>query len=184
MAETRIGAGGRRGWALLVAGMCALGVLEALVLHLIGSNYLPSGVSLALDAVVAVLTVGFLIAVASPLWSSHRVRAGELRVRFGWLTTVNIALSLIQAVTPYRSTPQRPAELGLDFEEDSATLSAFRSPSSPLVRIELTEPVAARTQGLKRVRAKVIRISVDDAELLTEAIERASSGRDNRVDEL
>ncbi|MEV6278414.1 hypothetical protein [Nocardia sp. NPDC051832] len=168
--QLRIGMGRRGGWLALVGGIAAFGVLEAVVLHLIVEAVAPRSVVLVVDVVAGSLTLLFVVAVASPTWSVHRVTAGALRARFGWLAAANVPLSAIASVTPYQPTVRRPAQLGLDFDEDTGLLSLIRSPSSPLLRVELTTAVAARTQLLQRVSARALLLSTDDPERLRAAL--------------
>ncbi|MFI9504394.1 hypothetical protein [Nocardia sp. NPDC052566] len=169
----RVGSGKRGGWAALVAGIVAFGVLEAAVLHFLAAAVLPRDAALVADVVIGALTVLFVLAIATPLWSSHRVTRRELRLRFGWLAAMDIPLDAIREVAAHRTTVRRPAELGLDFDDESAELALIRSPSSPLLRITLAAPVPARTRGWRRVDAGSVVLSTDDAEQLPAAIARA-----------
>ncbi len=162
--------GRRGGWLALVVGIAAFGLLEAVVLHLIVKAVAPQPIVLLVDVVVGALTALFVIAVASPSWSVHRVTRDALRARFGWLAAANVPLAVIASVTPYQPSLRRPAQLGLDFDEDTAMLSLIRSPSSPLLRVDLTTAIAARTQLLRRVSARALLLSTDDPERLRAAL--------------
>ncbi|UGT43993.1 hypothetical protein LTV02_11665 [Nocardia yamanashiensis] len=162
--SARIGLGGRAGWNALVAGMAGLGVLEAAILHFAGTALLPSMAAHLLDLVVGVLTLAFLLAAASPLWTRIRIDDTTIHARFGWLGSLDIARAEVSAVGPHRATPQRPAQLGMDFDAESGLLSWVRSPTSPLVRIDFDVSLPARTQGWKRIEARSLLLSVDDAD--------------------
>lgn len=154
---------GRRGaWAALLAGVGALGVVEFSVLHLLANGLLPRPAAFIIDLVVGIPTAALLLAVASPLWSTHRLDRTHLRLRFGWLAAIDIPLPLIADATTYRPPVQHPAQTGLDFDEASARWTAIRSPSSALARVDLTEPIPARTQGWRRVTPRSFVVSVDD----------------------
>ncbi|MGX1810119.1 hypothetical protein ACWIGI_30765 [Nocardia sp. NPDC055321] len=169
MGATRIGLGGRSGWSALVAGLCVLGVLEAVVLHFLVTALLPEVVARVVDIVVGAATLVLLAAVASPLWSGVRVTDALLRVRFGWLAALDIPLTSITAIAQFTPPARDPAELGLAVDEDSGHLTVIRSPSSPLLRIEFTPPVPARTLAFRRVRATSLTLSVTDPDSLRAA---------------
>ncbi|RDI54213.1 hypothetical protein [Nocardia mexicana] len=171
---TRIGLGHRGGWAALAAGVVVLGLLEAAVLHFLATAYLPPAPATAVDAVAAAFTLLVIAALVSPLWGSFRLDSTTLRLRFGWLASVDIPLSAVVNIRPYKADLRNPAQLGLDFDEESALLTVVRAPSSPLVRIELATEVPARTQGWKRVRARTILASTDDADVLCRRVNEAS----------
>ncbi|WP_157172447.1 hypothetical protein [Nocardia pneumoniae] len=120
-------------------------------MHFLAHAFLPPAPALAVDAIAAAFTLLVIAAFASPLWGSFRLDSTTLRLRFGWLAAVDITLSGIDTIRPHKADIRDPAELGLDFDRESALLTVVRSPSSPLVRIELTAEVAARTQGCKHV---------------------------------
>lgn len=145
-------------------------MLESAVVHFVGLRLLGSSAVLIVDAVVGVLTLLFLLAMASPLWSRIRVDERVLQVRFGWLAAITVPLDLIGDLQPYHPDVYHPVGLGLDFDTGSATLSLTRSSTSPLVRVELTEEVAGRTQGWRRVRARSIVVSTDDPDRLIQTI--------------
>ncbi|MFF2550062.1 hypothetical protein ACFVUS_03635 [Nocardia sp. NPDC058058] len=168
--SSRIGMGARTGWWAVVAGMTVIGVLEAVVLHFLATALLPAVVARIVDAVVGGATALLLIAVASPLWSAIRVDAARVRARFGWLAAVDIPRREIDAVECFRPPPQRPAELGLDFDPESGLLSFLRSPGSPLVRIDFRDELPARTHGIRTVRARAVLLSTADAERLLAAL--------------
>ncbi|QLY33407.1 hypothetical protein H0264_15275 [Nocardia huaxiensis] len=169
----RMGLGRSGGWWGLAAGIVLLGILEAAVLHFLARALLPHPAALVVDVVAGSLTLLLVAAFLSPLWGSYRLTPRVLRLRFGWLAAVDIPLSAIADIRPHRADPRRPAELGLDFDHDSGLLSVIRSPSAPLVRIELNTEVEARTQGWKRVRARAILASADNADSLCEAVTEA-----------
>lgn len=171
----RLGLGRRGAWAALLAGVGGLGVVEFSVLHLLANGLLPSTVALIIDLVVGIPTAALIVAVASPLWSTHRLDRTELHLRFGWLAAIDIPLNLIEAAAVYRPPVQHPAQTGLDFDEKSSRWTAIRSPSSALVRIDLTEPIPARTQGWRRVSARSVVISVDNAEDFCSAVDSVRS---------
>ncbi|MFC9437752.1 hypothetical protein [Nocardia sp. NPDC057030] len=175
VSPVRMGSGRRGAWAALLAGVGALGVVEFSVLHLLANGLLPSTVAFVIDLVVGIPTAALIVAIASPLWSTHRLDRTGLHLRFGWLATIDIPLHLVDAVAAYRPPVQHPAQTGLDFDEKSATWTAIRSPSSPLVRIDLTDPIPARTQGWRRVTARSAVISVDNAEDFRAAVDSARS---------
>ncbi|WP_069161134.1 hypothetical protein [Nocardia altamirensis] len=174
-AITRFGAGRRGAWAALLAGVSVLGVLEVGVLHLVVGAYAPPLAALAVDLVFGIPTAALLVAMASPLWSSHRLDRERLRLRFGWLAGIDIPLRVIRDTATYHPTARQPAQTGLDFDADSATLLLVRSSASALVHIDLTEEVPARTQGWRRVVARAIIVSVDDADAFRAAVDRARS---------
>ncbi|MEV6559787.1 hypothetical protein AB0M22_28980 [Nocardia sp. NPDC051756] len=173
VSPVRMGLGRRGAWAALLAGVGALGVVEFSVLHLLANGLLPSTVALIIDLVVGIPTAALILAVASPLWSAHRLDRTHLRLRFGWLATIDIPLTLIDTAAVYRPPVQHPAQTGLDFDEKSARWTAIRSPSAALVRIDLTEPIPARTQGWRRVSARSVVISVDNAADFLSAVDSA-----------
>ena len=158
---------------MLLAGVTLVGVLEAFVLSRLGRAVLPDPVAAALDAVVAVATLAVLAALASPLWSSHRLDDERVRLRLGWLAEAVVPLACVRAVAPYTSPLWQPAQLGTDFDPDTGCLSLVRSASSALVRFELEGDVAARHQGLRHVRARVVLVSVDDAAAFVAAVNAA-----------
>lgn len=160
----QIGSGGRAGWSALVAGMAVLGVLEAAILHFAATAFLPATAAHLLDLVVGVLTLAFLLAVASPLWTRIRIDDTTIHARFGWLGALDIPAAEVSATVPHHPTPQRPAQLGMDFDADSGLLSWVRSPTSPLIRIDFRTGLPARTQGWKRIEARSLLLSVDDAD--------------------
>ncbi|MFE9577825.1 hypothetical protein ACFYO1_15665 [Nocardia sp. NPDC006044] len=169
----RMGLGRRGAWAALLAGVGALGVVEFSVLHLLANGLLPSTVALVIDLVVGIPTAALIVAVASPLWSTHRLDRTGLHLRFGWLAAIDIPLNRVGTAAAYRPPVQHPAQTGLDFDEKSSTWTAIRSPSSALVRIDLTDPIPARTQGWRRVTARSVVISVDKAEDFRTAVDSA-----------
>ncbi|MFG1793623.1 hypothetical protein [Nocardia sp. NPDC049149] len=77
-AITRFGAGRRGAWAALVVGVSVLGVLEVGVLHLVVGAYAPPLVAMVVDLVAGIPTAALLVAMASPLWSSHRLDREQL----------------------------------------------------------------------------------------------------------
>jgi hypothetical protein len=158
---------------LLLAGVTLVGVLEAFVLSRLGRAVLPDPVAAALDAVVAVGTLALLAALASPLWSSHQLDDERVRLRLGWLAEAAVPLACVRSVAPYTPPVLQPAQLGTDFDPDTGCLSLVRSASSALVRFELKGDVAARHQGLRHVRARVVLVSVDDAAELVGAVHAA-----------
>lgn len=169
----RMGLGRRGAWAALLAGVGALGVVEFSVLHLLANGLLPSTVALIIDLVVGIPTAALIVAVASPLWSTHRLDRTGLHLRFGWLATIDIPLNLVESAAVYRPPVQHPAQTGLDFDEKSSRWTAIRCPSSALVRVDLSEPTPARTQGWRRVSARSVVISVDSAEDFRAAVDSA-----------
>ncbi|MFB8000912.1 hypothetical protein [Nocardia sp. NPDC056000] len=166
--------GTRGGWWAVVAGMTVVGVLEAVVLHFLATALLPTVAARIVDAVVGGETLLVLLAAASPLWSVIRVDNARVRARFGWLAAVDIPRTEIGKAERFRPTPQRPAELGLDFDADSELLSFIRSPGSPLVRIDFRAELPARTRGTRRVRARAVLLSTSDAERLLAALPTAA----------
>ncbi|MEU0542985.1 hypothetical protein ABZ319_24245 [Nocardia sp. NPDC005978] len=167
--RTRIGLGGRAGWAGLVAGLCLLGVLEAAVLHFLAAALLPETVALVVDIVAVAATAALLLAVASPLWSHTRLTPTTVHARFGLLAAIDIPRTAITGITSVHTTPAQPAELGLAFDEDSGALSFIRSPASPVLRIDFAAPLPARTAGLRRVHATALLVSTSDSGALLAA---------------
>ncbi|MEU7144221.1 hypothetical protein ABZ942_32585 [Nocardia sp. NPDC046473] len=172
----RLGLGRRGAWTALLAGVGALGVVEFSVLHLLATGLLPHPAALIIDLVIGIPTATLILAVASPLWSTHRLTRTHLHLRFGWLAAIDIPPPLIHDASTYRPPVQHPAQTGLDFDSKSATWSAIRSPASPLIRITLTDPIPARTQAWRRVSPRSIVISVDNADTFLSALD---STRDN-----
>lgn len=166
---TQVGAGGRGAWIALVLGICLLGALEILVLHFVAAAFLPPTAALVVDLVVGIPTLGVLIAFASPLWTNHRVDAERLHLRCGWLAALEVSRENVSSVSTYTPTARNPAQTGLDYDADTQLLSLVRSPSSEFVRVELREPVVARTQGWRRVPVSAAVVSVDDAAALVAA---------------
>lgn len=171
--EQRFGLGRRGNWALLVAGVTLVGILEAVVVSLIGRAVLPDPVATALDVVVALGTLILLAALASPLWSSHRLDDERVRLRLGWLGEVVVPLVLIGSVTRYTAPVMQPAQLGTDYDPVTGRLALIRSGTSALVLLELDGDVAARYQGLRHVQARAVLISVDDAARFVAAVDAA-----------
>ncbi|WP_370012423.1 hypothetical protein [Nocardia cyriacigeorgica] len=169
---TRIGLGRRGGWAGLVAGIGALGLLEAAVLHFLAHAFLPTGIATAVDLVAAALTVLVIVALASPLWGWLRVDATGVRLRFGWLAAIDIPAAAIADVREQPTDIRNPVTLGLDFDSDTGLLTVVRAPSSPLIRITLTTEIGARTQGWRRVQARAVLASVDNIDALDEYMRR------------
>ncbi|MGW4245006.1 hypothetical protein [Nocardia sp. NPDC004722] len=170
-----IGLGGRRAWAELAGGIVVLGVLEAAAVHFVGRAVLPGSVAGVVDLVAGVLTLAVVAAFVSPLWGSVRISERRIRIRFGWIAAVEVPLEMVGSVREYRADVRHPVELGLDFDAESGLLSIVRSPSSALVRMELSTPVPARTQGWRRVAARGVLVSVDDARRVIDAIEGSPS---------
>jgi hypothetical protein len=169
----RFGLGRRGTWALLLAGVTLVGILEAVALSLLGGAVLPDPVATVLDAVVALGTLTVLTALASPLWSSHRLDDERVRLRLGWLGDVVVPLVRIGSVTRYTAPVLQPAQLGTDFDPATGRLSLVRSGASALVLLELNGDVAARYQGLRHVHARAVLISVDDAARFVAAVDAA-----------
>ncbi|MFI6216964.1 hypothetical protein ACIBCD_33620 [Nocardia brasiliensis] len=173
----RMGLGKRGAWAGLLAGVGVLGVLEVAVLHFVVGAYVPQVVTVVLDVLFGVPTLALLTAMASPLWSVQRVDAERLRLRFGWLAALDVPLGIVRTAEPHRPSVRHPAQTGLDFAEESATISLIRSPTSELVRVEFTAEVPARIQGLRRVRARSAVFSVDAAAEFCAAIAARRSSK-------
>ena len=81
----------------------------------------------------------------------------------------------MRSVTPHTAPAMQPAQLGTDFAPAAGRLSLVRSGASALVLLELDGDVHARCQGLRRVRARAVVISVDDAGKFVAAVEAARS---------
>ncbi|MBF6541915.1 hypothetical protein [Nocardia brasiliensis] len=177
MRPMRMGLGKRGAWAGLLAGVGALGLLEVAVLHFVVGAYAPRVVTAVLDVLFGVPTLALLVAMASPLWSVQRVSGEQVRLRFGWLAALDVPLRIVRTAEPHRPSVRHPAQTGLDFADESATVSLIRSPASELVRVEFTEAVHARIQGFRRVRARSAVLSVDDAaEFCAAVAARRSAG--------
>ncbi|WP_146153975.1 hypothetical protein [Nocardia brasiliensis] len=177
MRPMRMGLGKRGAWAGLLAGVGALGLLEVAVLHFVVGAYAPRVVTLVLDVLFGVPTLALLAAMASPLWSAQRVDGERLRLRFGWLAAFDVPLGIVRTAEPHRPSVRYPAQTGLDFADESATVSLIRSPASELVRVEFTEEVPARIQGFRRVRARSAVVSVDAAAEFCAAIAARRSSK-------
>ncbi|WP_280430586.1 hypothetical protein [Nocardia brasiliensis] len=173
----RMGLGKRGAWAGLLAGVGALGLLEVAVLHFVVGAYAPRVVTVVLDVLFGVPTLALLAAMASPLWSAQRVDGERLRLRFGWLAALDVPLGIVRTAEPHRPSVRYPAQTGLDFADESATVSLIRSPASELVRVEFTEEVPARIQGFRRVRARSAVVSVDAAAEFCAAIAARRSSK-------
>lgn len=170
---TRFGLGRNGAWSALAAGVATLGVLETAVLHFLARAYLPAAAAVTVDTVAVAVTLLAILAFASPLWGSFRLDSTALRLRFGWLASVRIPLPDIDTIRPATAGLRRPVTLGLDYDQRSGLLSVVRSPSSPLVRIELTTPIRARTQGWKHVRVRTVLATIDDPDLLRQCVSGA-----------
>lgn len=171
-----MGLGRRGGWAALALGVTAVGALEAVVLHFLARAYLPPVAALCVDIGAGALTLAFVVAFASPLWGSIVLDESRFRLRFGWLATIEAPVADIVAVHPHRADAFRPAELGLDFDEETRLLSIVRSPSAPLIRVEFREPLPARTQLWRHVAARALLASIDDATRFEAAFEESTAG--------
>lgn len=165
-----LGLGARGPWLGLVAGVLALGAIEVVVLHLLVGVLLPAGLALAVDVVVGGLTAALLVAVASPLWSRHRVQDGVARLRLGWVAAVDVPLDAVTAARVHMPRPTAPPELGAGFDEASGRLELVRAPSSPLALVELARPTPARVQLFRRVETTSVVVGTDDAEALARAL--------------
>ena len=171
--EQRFGLGGRGAWTLLVAGVTLVGILEAYVVSRLGRAVLPAPIATAVDAVVAVGTLALLVAVASPLWSRHRLDREQVRLRLGWLGGVAVPLRRVGSATPYTAPVRRPVQLGVDFSPATGRLSLIRASTSPHVLLELDGDVLARYQAVRHVRARAVLVSVDDASRFVSALDAA-----------
>ncbi|MGW2662243.1 hypothetical protein ACWCW7_14865 [Nocardia tengchongensis] len=167
----RIGLGHRGPWTLLLAGIIALGLLEAAVLHLLARAFLPATAATCVDVLAGTLTLAVILAFASPLWGSITLTPTTFRLRFGVLASATIGITNIAAARTKPPNPRHPAELGLDFDNPSALLSIIRSPKSPLLQLDLHEPISVRTQGWRRVHASSVLTSVSDPTPLLTAFE-------------
>ena len=163
----RLGLGARRMWWAWSVGFIVFGIIEAVVLHLIGTALLPGPVAAALDVVVGAATLALLVAFVSPLWSAHTVSDdGVARLRLGLLGSVVVQPGVVAQARTYTPTAIKPAEPGVGFDEETGRLSLVRSPSSPLVLLTFTHPVPARTQVFRRVLAAECLVGTDDAQRL------------------
>ncbi|MFE4461216.1 hypothetical protein ACFROC_28015 [Nocardia tengchongensis] len=123
------------------------------------------------DVLAGTLTLALILAFASPLWGSITLTPTTFRLHFGILAAIDIDVTNIAAVREMKPNPRHPAELGLDFDDNSALLSIIRSPKSPLLQLDLHEPIPARTQGWRRVHASSVLTSVSDPTPLLTAFE-------------
>ncbi|WP_020013602.1 hypothetical protein [Promicromonospora sukumoe] len=164
------GLGTRGPWLGLVAGVAALGAVEVLVLHLVAAALLPRPVALAVDVVAGALTAALLAAFVSPLRSRHRVVDGVARLRLGWVAAVDVVLDDVASATVHRPTAAAPLELGAAFDEDTGRVSLVRATTAPAVLVELSRPVAARVQVLRKVRTTSVLVGVAEPDELLRAL--------------
>ncbi|WP_264030511.1 hypothetical protein [Cellulosimicrobium sp. SH8] len=172
----RVGAGPRRQWGALVAGVVAFGAVEVLTVHLVAGALLPDAAALVVDVVLGLATVGLVVVLASPLWASYRLGPDALVLRFGWVGGVVVPRADVVGAAPYEGTPARPVELGAGHDPGTAdvggraaepahgVVSFVRSTRSPVVRLDLAAPVVARVAGTRRVTAATVLVGVDDPE--------------------
>lgn len=170
----QVGAGSRRQWGALVAGVVAVGAVEVLTVHLVAGALLPDAAALVVDVVLGLATLGLVVVLASPLWASYRLGPDALVLRFGWVGGVVVPRDRVVGAAPYAGTPARPVELGAGHDPGTVdagghaagathgVVSFVRSTRSTVVRLDLAAPVTARVAGTRRVAATVVLVGVDD----------------------
>ncbi|MFF2266894.1 hypothetical protein ACFVTZ_01395 [Cellulosimicrobium cellulans] len=171
----RLGAGARREWWALVAGVLALGAVEVLTVHLVADALLPGVAALAVDVILGLATLALLLTLASPLWTSVRLGPDDLVVRFGWVGGVVVPRADVVDAAPWTGTAARPIEIGAGHDDPAdggerhgahGVVSFVRSTRSPVVRLDLAAPVVARVAGTRRVTATTVLVGVDEPEPL------------------
>ncbi|MCO7271818.1 MULTISPECIES: hypothetical protein [Cellulosimicrobium] len=171
----RLGAGARGQWWALVAGVVGLGAVEVLTVHLVAGALLPDVAALVVDVVLGLATLALVLALASPLWASVRLGPDALVVRFGWVGGVVVPRADVVAAGTWTGTAVRPVEIGAGHDDPAdggertgahGVVSFVRSARSPVVRLDLAAPVAARVAGTRRVTATTVLVGVDDPEPL------------------
>lgn len=169
----RLGLGRRGVWWTWSTGFVAIGAIEALVLHLIGSALLPRPALLVLDLVLGGLTLALLVAFVSPLWSAHTVSDdGTTRLRFGMLGSIAVHPRDVARARSFTPTATRPVGAGSGFDPAAGRVTLVRSPAPPLMFATFTRPVPARVHLFRRVLAAECVVSTDGAQRLVTILEK------------
>lgn len=176
----RFGLGRRGPWTGLAAGLLVLGALEAFVLHAVAAAVLPDAAALVVDVVVGGSTLAVVVVLASPLWSRHRLRGGVAGLRLGGVGGVDVPLDAVASARVHVPGATSPPELGAGHDAATGRLSLVRAPSSPCVVVELSRPLPARVQVLRRVETSSVLVGTDDAEALVAALDPAPRDRTGR----
>lgn len=160
----------------LVAAIAVVLVVEVPVLFFLLGLVLPGAAALVVLSLLTLVGVAALVLAASPLFTTHRVEGGVLRVRYGLLAAVDVPVAAI-------SGSSVPADPGGGWGEvlPGRRGERVRITFSGLGRLalELEEPVRVRL-GPWRGEARELLLNVDEREVLLETLSRAGAARVRR----
>lgn len=175
----RFGYTAERGpFRILVAGIAVVLLVEVPVLFFLLGLVLPGAATLVILGLLTLAGVVALLLAASPLFTTHRVEGGVLRVRYGLLAAADVPVAAIsRSRVPadgeggWGGVPLLPGRRG---ERVRITFSGLG-----LLALELEEPVRVRL-GPWRGEARELLLNVDERDVLLETLSRAGAARVRR----
>jgi hypothetical protein len=137
---------------------------------------LPDAVAVAVLGVLTLAGVVGLVLVASPLFTTHRVEGGVLRLRYGLLAAADVPVTAIAGTrAPADTALSWPRLLpGRRGERVRITFSGLG-----LLALELDPAVPVRL-GPWRGEARELLLNVDERDVLLETLSRAGAARVRR----
>lgn len=173
----RFGYTAERGpYRVLVAAVAVVLVIEVPVLFFLLGLVLPGPAALTVLGLLTLAGVIALLLAASPLFTTHRVEAGVLRVRYGLLAAADVPVGAISGSRLPADRAQSWLRLlpGRSGDRVRITFSGLG-----LVALELDEPVRVRL-GPWRGEARELLLNVDERDVLLETLSRAGAARVRR----
>jgi hypothetical protein len=177
MGTERFGYTADRGpFRVLVTAIAVVLVVEVPVVFFLLGLVLPRGVAVPVEAALALAGVVALLLAASPLFTSHRLDGGVLRIRYGLLARADVPVRVIAASSERR---ERSGSWLLLLPRRRADRVRITFSGLGLLELELERPVAVRV-GPWRGEARVLLLNVDEPEALLETLSRAGAARARR----
>ncbi|HYZ02508.1 MAG TPA: hypothetical protein VFA92_13510 [Candidatus Binatia bacterium] len=173
----RFGYTAERGpFRVLLAAIAVVLVIEVPVLFFLLGLVLPPPAAVAVLAVLTLAGVVALLLAASPLFTTHRLQGGVLRVRYGLLAAADVPVAAISGsrVPPDMAQSWLRLLPGRRGERVRITFSGLG-----LLALELDEPVSVRL-GPWRGEARELLLNVDERDVLLETLSRAGAARVRR----
>jgi hypothetical protein len=146
--------------------MAVLSIVEVPVLGFLLHVIVPGPVGVALESLLAAVTLALLVLLATPLFTRHRIEHGVLRVRYGLLVAADVPLDEVVAVRPVRMPVGFLQPLGAIVNGSKAQV-AFSETGQ--VEIELRRPCRLRT-GWSRASIDRLVINADEPDELMLAL--------------
>jgi hypothetical protein len=173
----RFGYTAERGpFRVLVAAIAVVLVIEVPVLFFLLGLVLPGAAELVILGLLTLAGVVALLLAASPLFTTHRVEGGVLRVRYGLLAAADVPVA---AISGSRVPADPEGGWGEVLPRRRGQRVRITFSGLGLLALELDEPVRVRL-GPWRGEARELLLNVDERDVLLETLSRAGAARVRR----